>query len=607
MFNSPDALGCPDIRNTSYNAVCPDMSCSAANTSNNIYFCRGPLVAALVFAILLNIVNVLFFFWLKAVWQLPWRYANINDVLFDYITRSGSILASLSAPSAPSRLKNRAGDRTGSSCPICKLQQATPLGPGGVCFWCDVARYGFIPLYVGLVGGVITFLLVFILPLKPWFSDWYYAALLAPPYVLYALFVVYVLVCRVTIIGDSSQKVTTFFQLAWVLRGRLISDVFPNIVECPPTTLAAQDTPSAVAAASHAPPSVSSFVSYKTYGMSEDFTKARMAETVQLLNVDVLPKDFRKVLQGDLANDEFIMWWEQPNTSDIAADYKWLVHSLVAGVALGIWMWIASSVSETGYPINRLVDSASLGLLGTVVTVVNAVVLLITVMGFSRLYVVTNKRLLTVAGGVLGAHVMSTEISTIKYASIYGYNEWGAGDVLTFSWEIPAEVRRMPPIATTSFSALDDMNGFLEAFRMVAPRLNCTDVMKKATRHNRTVWRMHIFANLVCLAVLPIVVLYSQIAPLGIDFCLLVILGSVNICIIQRGLRHQQTTHAPLNLAEQWTHQTTEDEEGEGQAKPSFLKVLLAAKPSIHLPHLSDLTGKRRHSDLPPREGAAAS
>lgn len=561
------------------------MSCSAANTSNNIYFCRGPLIAAFVFALILNIINVLFFFWLATVWQLPWRYANINDVLQDYITKSGSILASLSAPSAPSNLKSRAEERTGSSCPICKLQQANPLGPGGVCFWCDVCRYGFIPLYVGIVAGAVTTLLVFILPLKPWFSDWYYALLLVPAYLLYAAFVVYVFVFRVTIIGDSSQKTTTFFQLAWVLRGRSISSVFPKMSEAPAApTVVTGSTPSVASGATTS----------KQPAISEEFAKARMAETVQLLNVDVLPKEFRKVLQGNLTNDEYILWWTMPNTSDIAADFKWLVHSLAAAVALGIWMWIAASVSAEDAPITRLIGSSSLGLLGTVVTIGCGLLLLVTVMGFSRMYAVTNKRLLTVAGGVLGAHVMSADVSSIKYASIYGYNEWGVGDVLTFSWEIPSGVRKMPPIATSTFSALDDVSGFLEAFRLVAPRLNCTDVMRKNTRHNRKVWRMHIFANIVALAALPIIVLYSQISSMGIDFCLLIILGSINVCIIQRGLRHQQTTHAPLNLAEQWTR--PEEFDGESSTnRPSFLKMLVAAKPDIHLPpiHLPNLPNLR--------------
>jgi hypothetical protein len=565
------------------------MSCSAANTSNNIYFCRGPLIAAFVFALILNFINVMFFFWLSAVWQLPWRYANINDVLQDYITKSGSVLASLSAPSAPTNLKTRAEDHTGSSCPICKLQQANPLGPGGVCFWCNVCRYGFIPLYVGIIASAVTSLLVFILPLKPWFSDWYYAILLVPAYLLYVAFVVYVFVFRVTIIGDSSQKSTTFFQLAWVLRGRSISTVFPKIADAPPPlTIATGNT--AAGNTGNTPSVASGATASKPHTISEEFAKARMAETVQLLNVDLLPKEFRKVLQGNLANDEYILWWTMPNTSDIAADFKWLVHSLVAAIALGVWMWIAASVAADDAAITRLISTSSLGMLGTVVTVGSGILLLVTVMGFSRMYAVTNKRLVTVAGGVLGAHVMSAEVSTIKYASIYGYNEWGVGDILTFSWQIPGGVRKMPPIATNTFSALDDVSGFLEAFRLVAPRLNCTDVMRKNTRHNRKVWRMHIFANIVALAALPIIVIYSQITSMGIDFCLLIILGSVNVCIIQRGLRHQQTTHAPLNLAEQWTR--ADEFDGEGSTnKPSFLKMLMTAKPDIHLPpiHLPNL------------------
>lgn len=583
---------CPDIRNMSFNPTCPDMQCSAAYSSNNIYFCRGPIIAALIFGIILALIDVLFFMWLKALWQLPWKYANINQVVADYITRSGSILGSLSAsPVVDVTLKSRAGTRTGSSCPICKNLQADPLGPGEVCFWCDVARNAFIPFYIGIIGAMLTILLIFCLPLKPWFSDWYYAFILVVPYAAYTLFVLYISICRVSIVGDSSQKTTTFFQLAWVLRGRSIKAVFPhidNVAERAAAPATAPAAPSSPGAQQQQP---------QQQGLTEEYLQLCRSETMQLLNLDILPKEFCKLLQAELVHDECILWWSQPTTSDTIKDMKWLIHALCTAVALGVWFWIAASVTDKSYPIVRMIDSSSLSVIGTVVAFMSMLVLLVTIMGCSRLYVLTNRRLLIVAGGVLGAHAVSTEIGSLKYASIFGYTEWNSSPVLTFSWETPAELRKMPPISTKAFPAIDDVDGFLAAFYKVAPRLSCSELIRENVQHNRSVWRMHIFINSLCLAIIPIVVIYSQIAPGMLDVFLLLIIGSLNVCIIQRGMRHQQITYAPLDMVDAWAHW---DESGEGTG-PSFFSTLIKdgqvhwmGKPEINLPKVTEIAEKVR-------------
>lgn len=586
--SSSNALSCPDIRNTTYQPTCPDMQCSAANTSNNIYFCRGPVIAALVFGILLLIFNGFFFGWLMAIWQLPWRYANINQIVGDYVTRSGSILASLSAPPIIDvTLKSRAGDRTGSSCPICKVLQADPLGPGEVCFWCDVARYAFAPFYIGMIGAVLTIVLVFCLPLKPWFSDWYYALLLCVPYVSYTVFIGYIFICRVSIIGDSSQKSTTFFQLAWVLRGRCIKQVFPHIDEAKaaPGTSAPAPAPSGQSSAALAPAAPK---------FSEEYLSARRAETIQLITLDLIPKEFRKLLQSELVHEEYVLWWYQPTTQEIIHDLKWLIHAFCTAIALGVWLWIASSITDTSYPITKMVDSTSLGLIGTLIAVPAGVTLLITIMGCSRLYILTNRRLMIVAGGVLGAHAVTTELSSLKYASVFGYTEWNVGPVLTLSWETPAELRKMPPIATKAFAAIDDVDSFLEAFNRVAPRLTYTEVIRENVRHNRSVWRMHIFFNALCIAISPIVVIYSQIAPWSVAIFLLFIVWSLNVCIIQRGLRQQQITYAPLSVVQQqWSHW---DPNTAGHGESFFSTILKDGqfhwmnKPKFQLPSVTVVT-----------------
>ena len=133
---------CADIRNQTFHPSCPDMTCVASRTTNNVYFCRGSNIAALIFAIFLLILSGMFYLWLRAIWQMPWRYSNINAIVDEHMARLQSfhewrqVIANVKGPVQTEMvLKSRAEhSRTGSSCPMCKVLQADVLGPGQVCF-----------------------------------------------------------------------------------------------------------------------------------------------------------------------------------------------------------------------------------------------------------------------------------------------------------------------------------------------------------------------------------------------------------------------------------------------------------------------------------------
>ncbi|EKF26262.1 hypothetical protein MOQ_010054 [Trypanosoma cruzi marinkellei] len=65
---------CPDWRHAKFNANCPDMSCSAAHTTNNIYICRSITIFWILLACILVVLNLGFYMWLHAIRQLPWKY-----------------------------------------------------------------------------------------------------------------------------------------------------------------------------------------------------------------------------------------------------------------------------------------------------------------------------------------------------------------------------------------------------------------------------------------------------------------------------------------------------------------------------------------------------
>jgi hypothetical protein len=314
------AAFCPDLRERNVNGVCPDMSCAAAKTTNNIYICRAPPLIALVFSCILFVLSLVVYVWMRTIRQLPWKYEPFlsdllegrthsleeplqhvefetakeeevgeapapvaaaatvaptrgggivkakkdrnppHDTISSYsplkrrpgsprkTTRPGSPLsgdtpyplashvqpnappdsssdddetdaasaATTSVASSPSFLDNVShnvvvahhphGPTASMSvsptaaavtpvpattaaatgyCPICKCRQPVCLGPGEVCFWCNVARFTFVPFFVALLGSVFVIVLNFAVSLKPWFSDWYYAEVLLIAYASY--------------------------------------------------------------------------------------------------------------------------------------------------------------------------------------------------------------------------------------------------------------------------------------------------------------------------------------------------------------------------------------------------------------------------------------
>lgn len=556
--NSSAAASCPDLRDDTVNPMCPDMSCKAAWTTNNIYICRGASIAGLLFACVLFLFNGLYFLWLKAIWQLPWKYENINKVVAGQVGASGGILfASFAKAQQVVPLRDLEVSRRDNTCPICKVAQANALLPSEVCFWCDVVRYGFAPLYIGLIGSTLSIVLMFALPMKPWFADWYYMVLISSPYISYAVFFAYVYICRVSIVGDTSQKSTMFFQLAWILRGRGLKEVFPlrSEVKMAPVTPAVDKDDASV----KGPTPTASVLD------EEGEVNLKRIHTLELLNGESVEKEFRRALQKIILPDEYILWHEQPSASDIQADMRWIIHLFYIAIAFGVWLIIAWFLNDTSVPLSRILSNDSLGTSGFAIVFIFSVALVVTYNGCNRMYVMTNKRLLVVARGFQGAHVSPTDISSLKFATVYSYSEKDCGSLRVFCWETPGELRKMPPIATKAFAAIVELEAFLAEFRRFAPaammKQELLPVQRENTRHMRQVWRMHILINMVSLAVMPIVVLYSQIVSFGFAVVLLLIVFALNVSILQRGLRWQQMTFVPYRLLQNWSWEAPQDEE----------------------------------------------
>jgi hypothetical protein len=542
LFTDAATASCPILRNATLNPVCDDMQCAAAWTTNNLYFCRGTNISALFFALILVFINVLYYGWLVTIIQLPWQYQNINEVVDSWFSIEGtaSMLKAFNVSSAPpvSSLRIKSASRTSSSCPICKMTMANPLGPGQVSFWCDVARYAFFPFFVGVTCNIVVLVVIFFLSVKPWFVDGYYAVMLTVPFVTYTLTALYIYFCRFSILGDTSQKCTTFVTLAILLRGRSIRRVFN--MEDPDDNNSFKSA--GTGSTTNKPP------------LSEKLVYEKKAETMRLLNSEDIETEFRRILEAEMLPDEFVLWWEKPRLEDVVMDNRWVIQSFVAALALGVWFWAASTVTGGGYAITLMWSSSSLATIGTLTFIISLMTLMMAVNACNRLYILTNKRLITLASGLFGAHMTYTDLAAVKYANILGYTELFSDPILTFSWEVPAGDRRMPPIKTNCFPAIADMQTFLESFRLVAPPLAPTESIRESIRHQRSVWRLHIFVNLLFIEVLPIILLYSQVVPSALGFFILVIAWFFFGGMLQRGLRFQQITISPLNLADMWVN-----------------------------------------------------
>ena len=597
--SSEETTHCPAAYSTfeGLSDKCPDLRCSAEYTTNNVYFCSGNNIAALFFSLVLLIITGLYYMWMKTLWQLPWQFPNLHDqlekvsggfFLFSFYT-GGSKLA---GDEATLRSSNLVETRRGTTCPICKIAQPTNMGPSEVCYWCEIARIAFIPLYIGMSASILVLVFLFSVSMSPWFSNWYYAVLLVSGYVGYAAIIGYVYLTRVTILGDQDQHLTCFFQLAWVLRGRKIGDVFPIIHQqsnsSPPAVDAPNpflgDAPESPRSQQHHAVDINmdaTTVSEERAKLTKDqYRNERLTETIQMLSLDnTFDSDVRDVLKAELHKTEYIEWWDKPDHTKIAADDRWLIQIFMTGTCAGAWVFLCNMVNPDDFAITRLADPSTLIIVGGFIFFFFLIGLLMTFNGCRRVYILTNERIIIVSHGIVGVHSTSSQLSKIQYASVMGYSEWVSGSILSFSWEAPDGDRKMPPIRTDRLPAITNMREFLIKFRSLSPPLTKAQALKKSLKHLRSVWRLHIFINILAIQLAPIMTIYSLITPLMLSIMSLVLLLSFHGCLIQRGLRVQQMTVAPLNLAEDWTKSSISNEDA---VHRFFRKLKEASRKATH-------------------------
>lgn len=924
------AAFCEDLRERSVNGVCPDMSCRAARTTNNIYICRAPPLIALVFGCLLFVLTVVVYMWMRTIRQLPWKYEPfLSDMLAGrkrtdddhYVERvsmadvtntttaATAATAALPAKAAPTssspssahrhlhgspRRATRPGSpahdgplplpppstttaaaaatprgacegdanddetasaETGSTisnpsyldnashnvvvahhprtpppppptsfnasltvgpsapagerdalavsaatgyCPICKCRQPACLGPGEVCFWCNVARFTFVPFYIALISSVVVIVLDFAVSLKPWFSDWFFAEVLLLAYASYAGLAFYIVRhhgraplfffeseaerrasqqvwssthnrpgstnfsasvpgsrnastlspplspglsrthhhhrrqdrLKIHLLNDARRNMaaTYYFRLALQLRGRPLLTCFPELrkyetqleaMQASPATLtavgdavavlrsataagsasrgnsapaspktvsllrrsgggssgnaythastspgvpvmnvpvispfatavpppaesalaaveattaaaaaAAPATPLSAAAASPrsaSSPSASSAFEGTSVGnvrlpplaavaatpppesngtakpgemataagtaaaaavgggasspppacspaappvppaggpigsaaatnVPEALARQKRGETVQLLSSDFLSVQYCRALKTTLFRDEYITWCSKPNLRGVLMENEWLLLDLAVGFLFGVWMVLLSSVTDTSYTIVELSGSTAVAACGLIVMALFAVLLIIVVRQCGRLYVLTNERLITVYESVVTPVTTATELSTVRFAALYGYRGlWSKHPCLTFSWEVPATERKMPVIKSHMFPGIMNLHEFLFFFRLVAPQMPFhLDQISQSTKQDRQEWRLHMFIAVGAVVAMPIVTIYPEAMPEFLSFSLYLLGVLLAFSTLLRGFRAQQMTYAPLNVAASW-------------------------------------------------------
>ncbi|TPP43101.1 putative integral membrane protein [Leishmania donovani] len=706
---------CADFRERNFNAVCPDMFCTASKTTNNIYICRAPSIAALVLGCILFVLSILLYTWMQTIHQLPWKYEPfLSDLLAgrprppdpagdDGDTeaivddcRDTAAVPDINPPPAVQRGDSAAspfrdrdggtedfGERGGDDaatgyCPICRCRHPVPLGPGDVCFWCNVARFAFVPVSLALLSSSIVIVLSFAVSLKPWFADIYFTEVLVAAYLSFGGFVWYVVPAgpasvigsaseveresmpsplhsqsvRLQLLNDARHNMasTTYLRLALRLRGRSLLDQIPELKKyraqiasmhlapatltkvggvlaamCTPTaatmagsgayggdagttapttataaatravaaagasmtavtradvdataaTLTAsmpsclslpfQQTrlpqhptplPSAVAAAAVESTDTASVVAASTLPSDAQTSPAAAAGSASaaLLSSDFLSPPYRKALKATLFRDELIMWYSEPRLRSVLMENKWLLLDLLAGLLFGIWMLMLSSVSDNTFAIVRLSGSTAVAACGLVVVLGFALLLVVVVRSCRRLYVLTDERLITVYESIIEPVVTATDLSSVRFAALYGYHSiWAREPVLDFSWEVPATERKMPAIKSHKFSGITDLHEFLYYFRMVAPQMPFhLQQISESTRQDRTEWRMHVILCIGLFVALPIITVYPHAVPDFLAAYLYVVALLLIGSTLLRGLRAQQMTCAPLNIAASW-------------------------------------------------------
>ncbi|CAG9567193.1 conserved hypothetical protein [Leishmania major strain Friedlin] len=814
---------CEDFRERNFNAVCPDMFCAASKTTNNIYICRAPSIAALVLGCILFVLSILLYTWMQTIHQLPWKYEPfLSDLLAgrhrppdpagdDGDTeaivddcRDTAAVPHITLPSAVQRGHSAASpflDRDGGTedfgergsddgdggvsssstaqrqqqqqqqgqhallhraasivtttaatgyCPICRCRHPVPLGPGNVCFWCNVARFAFVPVSLVLLSSSIVIVLSFAVSLKPWFADAYFAEVLVVAYLSFGGFVWYVVRhhrraplfyveteeereaneevwpaarhrrptsrlpsaaagaasitgsaseveresmpsplhsrnAKLQLLNDARRNMasTTYLRLALRLRGRSLLDQIPELKKyraqiasmhlapatltrvggalsamCTPMTAAmagsgayggdagttvvttataaatsavaaagapmtpvtradvdataatptasmpsclslplqrtrlpqhptplpsavaaaavgstdtagvmaasafsfdAQTSPAAAAATGSASATVATSAAAATpmplaTTLPDRVARQKRAETAQLLNSDFLSPQYRKALKATLFRDELITWYSEPRLRSVLMENKWLLLDLLAGLLFGIWMLMLSSVSDKTFAIVRLSGSTAVAACGLVVVLGFALLLVVVVRSCGRLYVLTDERLITVYESIIEPVVTATDLSSVRFAALYGYHGiWAREPVLDFSWEVPATERKMPAIKSHKFSGITDLHEFLYYFRMMAPQTPFhLQQISESTRQDRAEWRMHVILCIGLFVALPIITVYPHAVPDFLAAYLYVVALLLIGSTLLRGLRAQQMTCAPLNIAASW-------------------------------------------------------
>ncbi|CAD2212774.1 hypothetical protein ADEAN_000018600 [Angomonas deanei] len=264
---------CPDLRHRKHNPSCPDMSCSAAYRTNNIYFCRASSIVALVFACLLLPLNVAALLWARTITQLPWVYEpylrtlvhnekehknsdkekyeavlkEVKDKIDNEVHLRQNPRLATNSNNNSNNSNNSAPKLLRGKCPICGRVKPSLLGPGEVCVWCNAARLCFLPLTIGLLVMSLILIFSFVLSLKPWFSDVYFYVLLAFAYGAYLAAYVYLRHQSRVLIQPFRQSAgldpqlaaenevllllqsTLYVHLTVWLRGRNLLKVFPML------------------------------------------------------------------------------------------------------------------------------------------------------------------------------------------------------------------------------------------------------------------------------------------------------------------------------------------------------------------------------------------
>ncbi|KAG5487944.1 hypothetical protein LSCM1_08259 [Leishmania martiniquensis] len=687
-------------------------------------------------------------------------------------------------------------------CPICKCLHPVRLGPGDVCFWCNVARFVFVPFSLALLSSTIVIVLTFAVSLKPWFSDVYFAEVLMVAYLASGGFVCHVLrhhrrvllfraeteaerqvsaevwppscsplvaargvpvgtdasvtegvgkpspqhshSVRLQLLNDARRNMasTTYLRLALRLRGRSLLGQIPELKQyraqiesmhaapttltrvggiltlctsmlsameapnahgraaemgiatgtgsmtgagvsttgAPPTSRFAEATTCGVATAASSTPmapmtsaqvdataalaaaptaSTPSSIAFalspecmtqrtaslspcagaaaaavggtSTWGNLEVYrlspnaqaiaaagaaavsTPATMAatsaaampvplatslpnsvvrqkrgETAHLLTSDLLSPQYRKALKATLFRDEFIVWCSEPQLRSVLMENKWLLLDLLAGLLFGIWMLMLSSVSDNTYAIVKLSGSTAVAACGLVVVLCFALLLAVVIRSCGRLYVLTSERLITVYESVIEPVVTVTDLSSVRFAALYGYRSmWSRKPVVDFSWEVPASERRMPAIKSHKFSGISDLRTFLQYFRLVAPQMpSHLKQISQSTRQDRVEWRMHVILCIGLFITLPIVTVYPHAVPDFLAAYLYVVALLVIISTLLRGLRAQQMTCAPLSIAASWAPDSVRNEMGSG-APPRQPPASVKQTPDACSPHIT--------------------